>query len=113
MAYTMTTQQFFEGPMTRLVAEPSPLREVGGVIQFAIEGESGGDWLVDLERGQVESGQASAPSCIIRARALDFMALVEGRMSVSDGVLTDRLQITGDMARLTRLFQALAAFHQR
>ncbi len=107
MAYTMTTKQFFEGPLSAYLTQPSDLREVGGVIEFAIEGDKGGTWTVDLTSGQVAEQEASEPNCIIRARTLDFLALVEGRMSVSDGMLTDRLQITGDMGRLTRLIEAV------
>ncbi len=107
MAYTMTARQFFEGPMAHLVTLPSPLRELGGVIEFAILGEKGGTWSVDLDKGEIVAKEADTPACIIRSRALDFMALVEGRMSVSDGLLTERLQITGDAARLTYLIEAI------
>jgi len=109
MAYTMSTQEFFAGPMAHILATPTPLKEIGGVIYFAIEGEAGGDWSVDLDRGEVHERKLDQPNVIIRAQELDFMALVEGRMSVSDGLLTDRLQVTGDMSRLTRLFQAIAS----
>ncbi len=105
MAYTMTTQQFFEGPLAAFLTQPSELRDLGGVIEFAIEGERGGTWSVDLKSGAVAQREATEPNCIIRAQAIDFLALVEGRMSVSDGLLTDRLQITGDMGRLTRLIE--------
>lgn len=107
MAYTMTTKEFFEGPLTAFLTQPSELREIGGVIEFAIEGDRGGTWSVDLGTGEIEQKGSAEPNCIIRARALDFLALVEGRMSVSDGLLTDRLQITGDMGRLTRLIEAV------
>ena len=103
MAYTETAQQFFE----RIGHALEPLTSVGGVIEFEIEGDKGGHWLVDLEQGEMAELGSKQPQALVRAGERDFMAVVEGRMSPSDGMLTERLHVAGDIAMLTRLVSAL------
>jgi len=47
------------------------------------------------------------PHVIVRAQWGDFLALVEGTMSVEDGLLTERLHLAGDATRLTKLAEVL------
>lgn len=103
MAYTETAQQFFD----RISNVLEPLQSVGGVIEFDIEGEQGGTWLVDLEEGAMVAPGSKTPQVIVRAGERDFMALIEGRMSASDGMLTERLHIAGDAACFHKLVTAL------
>jgi putative sterol carrier protein len=107
MAYTETTEQFFD----RISSGLKGLKEVGGVIEFTIEGEGGGQWTVDLDKSTVENEGTEAlgktPNVLVRARERDFMALIEGRMSPDDGVLTERLHLAGDVTQLAKLMGAL------
>jgi hypothetical protein len=108
MAYTTTTKQFFETAAPALVANgPS---EVGAVL-FDIEGVDGGAWLVDFAAHSVKAVDAAKPGTkprvIVRAAERDFMALVEGRMSADDGIITKRLHLAGDVAAIARLMSAL------
>lgn len=105
MAYTTTAAQFFTG----LAPTLSSFKSVGGLIEFDLKGDGGGRWFVDLTQGQVHSESKVKPDAIVRANPRDFMALVEGRMSVADGLLTQRLSVAGEVARLTRLFTLLTA----
>ena len=100
MPYTETVTEFFD----RLQI-PS-LSEHAGVVEIQIEDEK--TYQVDLSQGTVASEQTkAAPSMVVRARALDFMALVEGRMSFEDGMLTERLHVAGDLLKLSQLVGAL------
>ena len=98
----MTAAQFFEALGARLGV--SPLVQVGGLIEFEVEGA--GSWFVNFDQGTVARA-GKKPQCIVRAAERDLMALVEGRMSVSDGLLTERLHVAGEAARLSRLLEAL------
>ncbi len=109
MAYTLTAKQFFEAFPKAALAADSPLRKVGGVVEFEIQGKDGGTWWLDLNRGEVTS-KAQKADCLLRAQARDFVALVEGRMSVSDGILTERLVVAGESGRLMTLMTALEGF---
>ena len=108
MAYTETAQQFFE----RISHVLEPLTSVGAVVQFDIEadpttGNPGGQWLVDLNEGSMAAPGSKPPTVVVRARERDFMALIEGRMSPQDGLLTERLAVAGDLAVFGRLVTAL------
>ena len=112
MAYNTTAKKFFETlPKTALTAD-SPLRKVGGVVEFEIQGKDGGNWWVDLTKGAV-STTAQKPDLLVRAAARDFMALVEGRMSISDGILTERVTVAGESARLMSLMNVLEGMRAR
>lgn len=110
MAYTETTEQFFG----RIAGDLAGLADVGGVVEFTIEGEGGGQWTLDLNDNTVESKGTDAlgktPNALVRAQERDFMALIEGRMSAQDGVLTQRLHVAGDVAELAKLMTALESF---
>src|SRR5262245_21308562 len=98
----MTTDQFFEG-VAKGLKGGSPLKQVGGVIEFEIDKKG---WVVDLDKGTVGQ-KGPKPDVIVRAASGDFIALVEGRMSVNDGLITERLHVAGNAARMVRLFEAI------
>ena len=100
MPYTETVSEFFD----RLKL-PTGIANTGSV-QFELEDES--TYHLNLTTGDI-STQAGAekPAIIVRARALDFMALIEGRMSIEDGLLTERLHVAGDMLKITNLLTTL------
>ena len=98
MAYTETVPEFFG----RLALPPN--EQIMGIAEFQIE--DGRNYRFDLASGNAIKN-SEAPDVIVRARANDFMALVEGRMSVEDGILTERLHVAGDMLKITQLIGAL------
>ena len=106
MAYTTTAKQFIED-LPKKLTPGSALRAVGGVVSVEIEGEDGGNWLLDLDQGKLVSGQVR-PTSIIRANALDFMACIEGRMSVRDGLLSERLHLAGEVGKLSQVMALLS-----
>ena len=102
MPYTETVTEFFD----RL--QIPPMSGQADIVEIQIEDEK--TYQLDLSQGTVASEEAkAAPSIIVRARALDFMALVEGRMSFEDGMLTERLHVTGDMLKLSQFVGALTS----
>jgi len=86
--------------------------EALGTCGFELEGPGGGHWVVDFTRGTVTAGPQPA-SRVVRAATLDFIALVEGRMSVSDGILTQRLHLTGEATGFHPLAQTLHQLRER
>jgi putative sterol carrier protein len=98
MAYTETVPEFFG----RLALPAND--QITGIAEFQIEDDK--NYRFDLASGNSVKKRV-APDIIVRARANDFMALVEGRMSVEDGILTERLHVAGDMIKITQLIGAL------
>jgi putative sterol carrier protein len=110
MAYTDKPQDFF----ARLEQEGAALPRTDGIgaVHFRIGGEGGGEWTFDFGVGKrAAPGQQAALT--VEAQARDFMALVEGRMTASDGILTERLSVRGDALAATRLSAFLGALATR
>ncbi|MEE2901204.1 MAG: SCP2 sterol-binding domain-containing protein [Myxococcota bacterium] len=100
MPYTETVSEFFD----RLKIPTNTANT--GSVQFEIEDES--TYHLNLKTGDVSTkANAEKPAVIVRARALDFMALIEGRMSIEDGLLTERLHVAGDMLKITNILTTL------
>lgn len=110
MAYTETAAQFFarlpEGSRDAASATPC-------TIEVEIEGPEGGIWSVDLGAGRVApvgpGARTPRPDVLVRARARDFMALVEGRMSAEEGLLTERLHLAGEAGAIARALSFFSA----
>ena len=105
--YTTTAREFFQGVVPRVLQEGGAAAGLRGIVEFDLGGQDGGRYLVDFDQRAVLTGPSSTkgssrkPTCIVRAQARDFMALVEGRMSPQDGLLTERLHVTGDAVSAT------------
>jgi putative sterol carrier protein len=106
MPYTTTARQFFADVAPAWVASLSTSLQARVVFDIA----EGGIWTIDFTNKSIVDGQAPPPlSAIVSAHAIDFMALVEGRMSADDGVLTGRLRLAGDAVAVGLLLELLAS----
>jgi putative sterol carrier protein len=111
MPYTTTTQQLFTNVVPAYLKGTPAGDDVEGAVLFQIEGRTGGTWLVDFRARTVTEGNlppGSTVKAVVKAQDRDFMALVEGRMSPDDGLLTKRLQLAGDAVALAQLMDAFA-----
>ena len=112
MAYTTTTEQLFTDVVPAwLSASAATADDVEGAVLFQIEGKHGGTWLVDFRARTVAGLDGALPAgstvkAVVKAAERDFMALVEGRMSPDDGLLTKRLQLAGDAVAIAQLMDA-------
>lgn len=59
------------------------------------------------ERPEVLAASPGKVDAIVRAEADDLRALLEGRMSWADGLLTERIGVGGDVAFLAQLAELL------
>lgn len=114
MPYTTNPQQLFMNVMPAwLQASPSGGDDVAGAVLFQIDGPVGGTWLVDFRARTVTAADGQLPpgsavKAVVKAEGRDFMALVEGRMSPDDGLLTKRLHLAGDAVALAQLMDAFS-----
>jgi hypothetical protein len=88
-----------------LHASLSSLQKVGGVIKLELQDGEGEIVYIDTDDGSV-SARPRKPQLIACLYERDLLALLAGSMSAADGILTDRLRLTGDAARIAR-FNAL------
>jgi predicted lipid carrier protein YhbT len=71
---------------------------------FELEGEGGGSWTVRVADGSLSVEEsASEADVTVRAKAEDWMAIVEGRMDPQLAYLTKRLRVTGNLQLALRL----------
>lgn len=110
MAYTETAQEFFARLSQGGLQQVPPMERV---VEFTIEGDQGGIWTLDLQSRELQPSGVEAlgkkADVLVRARERDFMALVEGRMSAQDGLLTERLHLAGEASAIGELMDALRA----
>lgn len=82
---------------------------IRGTIKLEIRGDQGGTFYVKMNGTTELTTKPLKPDVILRATRKDFEALLTGRMSFQDGLLTERLTAAGDFAMLTRLGPLVAA----
>ena len=72
---------------------------VDAVIQFHIEGEEAGDWIVVVKEGtcEVNEGVSDSPNLTMTADSHDYLDIVAGNLSGMQAVMKGKLQIGGDM----------------
>lgn len=95
---------------------PSMIRPEGteglhAVCQFVVTGNSGGEYHVVIDDGNVEAlpGSADAPNITLTIRDEDFFDVVEGRIDSATALLSGKLRLQGDVAMAMRL-QSLLNF---
>ncbi len=76
---------------------------IGAVFKFALEGDGGGSFIVNLKDNPgVTEGDGSA-ECTIRMTAQDFVDLSEGKANGQQLFFTGKLKVEGDMSLALRL----------
>ena len=112
--YQLTSRQFFVDQLPKLL-KAAPPADLKGVVEFPIEGEGGAVWWVDFGQKTVAKPGPKAPkfAALVRAQERDFVALVEGRMSPADGLITQRLHLAGEAVALAKLTEAIGKIAAR
>jgi len=81
-----------------------------GIYKLELRGDDGGTWYLrcgdDLEVAERISDDEH-PDVIVRTDRGDLTALLEGRMSVSDGLVSERLSLVGDITKIAALQRAI------
>lgn len=79
-----------------------------GTIKVVVEGEPA-PWYVALD-GKTAPSSTAVPKIdgIVRGAPADLEALLDGRMSLADGILTERIGVSGDVQLVMGLGQLLA-----
>ncbi len=79
----------------RLAEQPALAKEVGAVLQFAVDDKQ---WVVDLTgKGAVKEGSDPEAAATIRMSDADLVALVKGAESALSLYMHDQLRVDGDV----------------
>lgn len=82
-------------------------RGLTGVLKVVIDGEAQ-PYYLSLTRGRLEPAAPPKVDGIVRASAADLEALLAGRMTLADGMLTERIGVSGDVRLVVGLGRVLA-----
>ncbi|MFQ5741526.1 MAG: SCP2 sterol-binding domain-containing protein [Acidobacteriota bacterium] len=97
-------KEFFEQRLAqKLKDEPDLAHKINAVYQFNIEGDSGGDWTVDLTEPEVRSGRAAHANCTVTVGDEDFMKIVGGQLNAQMAFMSGKLKIGGDLSLAMKL----------
>ena len=98
-----TAQELMQRIGQKIAGRSELLSSVGAVYKFALEGEGGATYLVDLKNALTVTEGDGAAACTIRMTATDFVDLFEGRANGQALFFGGRLRVEGDMGLALKL----------
>ncbi|MDJ0865613.1 MAG: SCP2 sterol-binding domain-containing protein [Myxococcota bacterium] len=105
----ITPEDFFTVWVPRAVAgDPVRRARLGHdelTLEFAIEGDGGGLWVLMVERGEVRGGRGPAGSADLRVRVdlETWRSLNRGEMSAPEAFLRRRVRLEGNLLLAVKL----------
>jgi putative sterol carrier protein len=107
----MTAKEIVLALPSRLKAEEAAGQT--GVFQFQLEGETGGEFTVNVAEGvcTVTEGLSGEADCVISALATDFEDAEEGRVNRQMAVMMGKIKISnlGAMLKFIGMFSDIEA----
>jgi putative sterol carrier protein len=99
----MTADELFASLPERFRSERAG--DLRATYAFELEGVGGGSWTVRVADGAlvVQDGAGTDADVTVRAKAADWLSIVEGRMDPQLAYLTKRLRVSGDLQLALRL----------
>lgn len=92
-----TARDKLERTAHRIAENPDLAREIGAIYRLSLDGDGGGQWIIDLsENPGVREGGGEA-DCSLSMAASDYVDLVEGRVTAQQLFFTAKLRVGGDM----------------
>lgn len=100
-----------ENMAQRLQANPGLAKEMNAVIQFQIDGPTGGTWTVDLtqEKDWIKAGAAGTPKMTVVCSDADFVKIVKKELNAQMAAMQGKLKFKPmDMGLAMKLGKLLA-----
>ncbi len=98
--------EFFEKVLPGRV-DPAGAVGIELAVGFALEGEKGGTWLLEVSDGQVTVAPAESlgpeVAATVKATAADFVKIVNGELSGADAFMSQQLAVDGDLGAAAQL----------
>ncbi len=95
----------FQNMATRVSENPNLVQKINALFQFHIDGDNGGDWVVDLKSGdgEVRSGATDGADCTISMAGDDFVELATGKLNAMAAFAQGKIKIQGNPMLATKL----------
>ena len=81
--------------------DPNAAKGVDVIFQYHISGDDGGDWycIIKDEQCQVEAGVHEKPTCTLKMKDMDFLAMINGTLPAMQAYTSGKLKIEGDIMK--------------
>lgn len=79
------------------------VRQIGAVYKFALSGDGGGTWIMDLTDNPSLKESDGDAQCTIKMAAGDFVDMFEGRANGQQLFFAGKLRVEGDMGLAMKL----------
>jgi putative sterol carrier protein len=98
-----TAKQLLERLGAKISQDPSVTANFGAIYKFVLDGDGGGNWIVNLkDAAGAREGDGEA-DCTISLGASDFVDLVEGRANGQQLYFQGKLRIEGNFGLALKL----------
>lgn len=104
-----SAREFFESYLPkRLESNPDMASKVNATYKFALAGDNGGTWLVNLKEppGTISEGDGAA-DCTINVQDSDFVDIINGKTDATMAFMAGKLKVEGDMSLAMKLTHIL------
>jgi hypothetical protein len=101
-----TPAEFFDKVLLDRV-DPAGAVGIELAVGFALDGDDGGTWLLEVTDGQVSVAPVavlgSGVAATVKATAADFVKIVNGDLSGADAFMSQQLSVDGDLGAAAQL----------
>jgi len=94
-----TPREFIETVLPQKF-DPEKAAGLTAVVQMKIAGDNGGEWFITIKDNKLDVNQGTNPAANITLsmKDVDYVALVNGKLSGQKAFMTGKLKFKGDMA---------------
>lgn len=106
MHTTAAVCRFFERELPGLLGAPGVALSRDVQVEFHLEGDGGGTWLVCSDEdgaGRVCAPHPGPKDCLVWASVEDFRAILAGRLDPIRAFVEERVRVEGDVGLLLQL----------
>jgi putative sterol carrier protein len=102
-----TPQQFFD-EILPLRFKPENAKGIDVTVQVSLTGPQGGVWMVEIkdQKLAVQKGSHPSPKLTVGAADIDFLNIVNDKLSAQKAFFTGKIKFKGDIALALKLRDA-------
>jgi putative sterol carrier protein len=99
-----TPKEFFEKVMPEKF-DPNKAVGIDCVVQMSLSGDNGCDWVIIIKNQKIEirEGVHPSPTVTVKMKDIDYVNMVNGKLSGERAFMTGKLKFKGSMATALKL----------